>query len=105
MEPDVAPAGVLSQSTRSGGAGAPLAGTMTRRQELADDAEPSGSFGSAARRCRRRHDGAPGGALPRKWKRRASQARLGQLSPSRPRGTIASASRFPALRSLEGAMK
>ena len=53
MGPDVAPAGVLSQSTRSGGAGAPLAGTMTCRQELADDAEPSGSFGSAAR-CRKK---------------------------------------------------
>jgi len=38
---DAAPAGVgITHLTRSGGAGAPLAGNRTRRQELADDAEP-----------------------------------------------------------------
>jgi hypothetical protein len=49
-----------------GGAGAPLAGTMTCRQELADDAEPrKGLLRKRGPAAVRRRDGAPRGATHR----------------------------------------
>ncbi len=103
MELDVAPAGVLSQSTHSGGAGAPLAGTMTRRQELADDAEPCEAPSEARPDAEKNAaGGAPGGALPKNGSDAPRKARLGRPSPGRPRSVIANAPRFPALRSPRG---
>ena len=51
-----APAGVASQGTRSGGAGAPPGGTMTRREELADGRafRPAEADGAAAQKGPRR---------------------------------------------------
>ena len=58
MEQDAAPAGVSrSRLTLPGGAGAPPAGTMTRREELADgraNAPAGGSLCAAAQKGPRR---------------------------------------------------
>ena len=105
-EPDVAPAGVRqTHLTRPGGAGAPPGGNRTPRQELADDA--SRMVPSEARPGRRQDaaSGAPGGALPLC---QAGATRLASASggfASRPRGTIASAPRFPALRFPRGGVE
>ena len=64
MEQDVAPArGRRTLLPLPGGAGAPLAGTMTRREELADTGA-NAPVDSAARRREKRRDGAPRGATP-----------------------------------------
>ena len=83
----------------SSGDGAPPGDTMTPRREPADDAEPSGSFGSAARRCKTPQWSAGRRAFAFTSGSDAPRKRVTDGFAGHPRSVIASAPRFPALRS------